>query len=100
MGGAEVLPVVAQIAASLGLVTPLILGLYGFARDKKKEAVPPAVLAQAVEAVESPEAVDFESVAVAALNSQIRFLERDCHRLRAERDAARRLLSEAGLPYI
>lgn len=100
MGSDALLPIIAQVAASLGLLTPLILGVYGFTRDKKKEAVPPAVLAQAVEATESPDGVDFESVALLALNSQIKFLEHETHRLRSERDAARARLSEAGLPYI
>lgn len=69
MFGAELLPVVAQLAASLGLLTPLILGLYGIARDKKKEAAA-AAQAPTVEPATDP-GVDFETLAVQVLKDQI-----------------------------
>lgn len=104
MFGAEILPVVAQLAASIGLLTPLILGLYGIARDRKKEAAA-AADAPEVEAAATDSGIDFESLAVQVLRDQIAGLkEREADlvrtntRLARELERARLALIAGGLP--
>lgn len=72
-----------SIVAAAATLTPLILGLLNYAKDKKKEAERPAIPAPATALGET---VDFESIAVQSLNAQIKMLDGTVAELR-ERNA-------------
>lgn len=88
-----------SIVAAMATLTPLILGLLNYLKDKKKDAARPAIPATAL-----GETVDFESVAVQSLNAQIKMLdaalvearERNIE-LKAQRDANASMLIANGL---
>ena len=89
-----------SVVAAAATLTPLILGLLNYFKDKKKDAAQPAIPAPAM-----GETVDFESVAVQSLNAQIKMLEKQlterderCKELKAQRDANADALRAAGLP--
>lgn len=89
-----------SVVAALGTLTPLVLGMLNYVKDKKKDAAKPAIPAPVL-----GETVDFESVAVQSLNAQITLLtkqleERDerCKELKTQRDANADALRAAGLP--
>jgi len=93
-----------SVVAAAGTLTPLLLGLLNYFKDKKKQPEKPAP-APAPPAPAMGETVDFESVAVQSLNAQIAMLQGQLAdtkgwlaEARAERDAARRALTAAGLP--
>jgi hypothetical protein len=86
--------------AAVGTLTPLVLGLLNYIKDKKKDAANPAIPAPAM-----GETVDFESVAVQSLNAQIKMLDKQLTaaesrngELKAQRDANAEALRAAGLP--
>lgn len=89
-----------SVVAAAGTLTPLVLGLLNYIKDKKKEAARPALPAPTL-----GETVDFESVAVQSLNAQIKMLEKQlterderCTELKSQRDANADALRAAGLP--
>lgn len=64
-----------SIAAAVGTLTPLTLGLLKYFGDKKEDATPaPPATPDTPSAPTVGDSVDFESVAVKALNAQIEFL--------------------------
>lgn len=92
--------VLLSIVAAAGTLTPLILGLTNYAKDKKRDAAAPAIPSTTL-----GETVDFESVAVQSLNAQIKMLNETvadrnarCTELKAQRDANAEALRAAGLP--
>lgn len=96
----DISAVALSVVAAVGTLTPLVLGLLNYIKDKKKDVAKPAMPTPAL-----GETVDFESVAVQSLNAQIKMLDRQlterderCKELKAQRDANAEALRAAGLP--
>jgi uncharacterized small protein (DUF1192 family) len=96
----DISAVALSAVAALGTLTPLVLGLLNYIKDKKKDAAKPALPAPVL-----GETVDFESVAVQSLNAHIALLDSTVTELReravelkAQRDANAEALRAAGLP--
>lgn len=94
--------VLLSIVAATATLTPLILGVLNYLKDKKKDAAAPAIPSPSTTLGET---VDFESVAVQSLRAQIDMLNETIKDLRSrlaraerKRDANAEALQAAGLP--
>jgi TolA-binding protein len=97
----DISAVALSVVAAAATLTPLILGLLNYFKDKKKEAEQPAIPSPAATLGET---VDFESVAVQSLNAQIKMLDATVVELRErnielkkQRDANASMLIANGL---
>ena len=96
----DITAVALSVVAAVGTLTPLVLGLLNYIKDKKKDVARPAMPAPAL-----GETVDFESVAVQSLRAHIALLEKQATEkdernaeLKAQRDANADVIRAAGLP--